>query len=203
MNARAYLRASSRRTRRQPPRKPSRGVRGRARPQHRRNVCRERKRREARPARAFPAAGRLQARRRAAGRASGPPVALDRLGLAQAARRVDARQVRVVALDLPTSWQLAAPSDEFTARMFAALNAMMLECSPRWPARTTRTAAGDRRKASQGEGRRRISRPAGGYRPQRRHRRYAALRMSGAQFKRRQAAAERRSPRSPSGPPRG
>jgi DNA invertase Pin-like site-specific DNA recombinase len=37
------------------------------------------------------------------------------------------RQVRVVALDLPTSWQLAAPVDEFTARMFAALNAMMLD----------------------------------------------------------------------------
>jgi DNA invertase Pin-like site-specific DNA recombinase len=40
---------------------------------------------------------------------------------------LDARQVRVVALDLPTSWQLAAPGDEFTARMFSALNAMMLD----------------------------------------------------------------------------
>jgi DNA invertase Pin-like site-specific DNA recombinase len=40
---------------------------------------------------------------------------------------LDARQVRVVALDLPTSWQLATPGDEFTARMFAALNAMMLD----------------------------------------------------------------------------
>jgi DNA invertase Pin-like site-specific DNA recombinase len=40
---------------------------------------------------------------------------------------LDARQVRVVALDLPTSWQLAGPSDDFTARMFAALNAMMLD----------------------------------------------------------------------------
>jgi DNA invertase Pin-like site-specific DNA recombinase len=40
---------------------------------------------------------------------------------------LDVRQVRVVALDLPTSWQLAAPGDEFTARMFAALNAMMLD----------------------------------------------------------------------------
>jgi DNA invertase Pin-like site-specific DNA recombinase len=28
---------------------------------------------------------------------------------------------------LPTSWQLAAPGDEFTRRMFAALNAMMLD----------------------------------------------------------------------------
>jgi DNA invertase Pin-like site-specific DNA recombinase len=40
---------------------------------------------------------------------------------------LDSRQIRVVALDLPTSWQLAAPGDEFTARMFAALNAMMLD----------------------------------------------------------------------------
>ncbi|MCA0339641.1 MAG: recombinase family protein [Proteobacteria bacterium] len=38
-----------------------------------------------------------------------------------------AKDVRVVALDLPTSWQLAAPSDEFTARMFAAINDMMLD----------------------------------------------------------------------------
>jgi DNA invertase Pin-like site-specific DNA recombinase len=40
---------------------------------------------------------------------------------------LEARQIRVVALDLQTSWQLAAPGDEFTARMFAALNAMMLD----------------------------------------------------------------------------
>ena len=40
---------------------------------------------------------------------------------------LDARQVRVVALDLPTSWMLAAPADEFTSRMFAAVNAMMLD----------------------------------------------------------------------------
>jgi DNA invertase Pin-like site-specific DNA recombinase len=40
---------------------------------------------------------------------------------------LEARQVRVVALDLPTSWQLAAPADEFTSRMFAAINAMLLD----------------------------------------------------------------------------
>jgi DNA invertase Pin-like site-specific DNA recombinase len=40
---------------------------------------------------------------------------------------IDAKQVRVVALDLPTSWQLAAPADEFTGRMFAAINAMLLD----------------------------------------------------------------------------
>ena len=47
--------------------------------------------------------------------------------MAQAPGELEARQIRVVALDLPTSWQLAAPGDEFTARMFAALNAMMLD----------------------------------------------------------------------------
>jgi DNA invertase Pin-like site-specific DNA recombinase len=40
---------------------------------------------------------------------------------------LDAKQVRIVALDLPTSWQPAAPGDEFTARMFAAINAMLLD----------------------------------------------------------------------------
>jgi DNA invertase Pin-like site-specific DNA recombinase len=40
---------------------------------------------------------------------------------------LDARQVRVVALDLPTSWMLAASGDDFTSRMFAAVNAMMLD----------------------------------------------------------------------------
>lgn len=37
------------------------------------------------------------------------------------------RQVRVVALDLPTSWRLAATADDFTDRMFAAVNGMMLD----------------------------------------------------------------------------
>jgi len=40
---------------------------------------------------------------------------------------IDAKQVRIVALDLPTSWSLTAPADEFTGRMFAAVNAMMLD----------------------------------------------------------------------------
>jgi DNA invertase Pin-like site-specific DNA recombinase len=40
---------------------------------------------------------------------------------------LDRRQVRVVALDLPTSWSLAAPSDEFTSRMFQGVNSMMLD----------------------------------------------------------------------------
>jgi DNA invertase Pin-like site-specific DNA recombinase len=40
---------------------------------------------------------------------------------------IDTRHVRIVALDLPTSWSLAAPTDEFTVRMFAAVNNMMLD----------------------------------------------------------------------------
>ncbi|MET4666310.1 recombinase family protein [Sphingomonas sp. PvP056] len=40
---------------------------------------------------------------------------------------IDAKHVRIVALDLPTSWTLTAPADEFTERMFAAVNAMMLD----------------------------------------------------------------------------
>ena len=40
---------------------------------------------------------------------------------------LDAKQVRVVALDLPTSWMLASQADDFTARMFAAINGMMLD----------------------------------------------------------------------------
>src|SRR3954447_24598343 len=37
-----------------------------------------------------------------------------------------ARRVRVVALDLPTSWMMAT-SDEFTSRMFEAINGMLLD----------------------------------------------------------------------------
>jgi DNA invertase Pin-like site-specific DNA recombinase len=40
---------------------------------------------------------------------------------------LSAKHIRVVALDLPTSWQLARPADEFTARIFEAINSMMLD----------------------------------------------------------------------------
>jgi len=39
---------------------------------------------------------------------------------------LDAKEIRVVALDLPTSWVLTS-GDEFTKRMFAAVNGMMLD----------------------------------------------------------------------------
>jgi DNA invertase Pin-like site-specific DNA recombinase len=38
-----------------------------------------------------------------------------------------AKHIRVVALDLPTSWLMAAKSDDFTERMFSAINGMMLD----------------------------------------------------------------------------
>lgn len=42
--------------------------------------------------------------------------------------RIQEKGVRVVALDLPTSWgMLSAQEDGFTARMFEAVNAMMLD----------------------------------------------------------------------------
>jgi DNA invertase Pin-like site-specific DNA recombinase len=37
------------------------------------------------------------------------------------------KRVRVVALDLPTSWQLVKDGDEFTQRLLEALNGMMLD----------------------------------------------------------------------------
>jgi DNA invertase Pin-like site-specific DNA recombinase len=40
---------------------------------------------------------------------------------------LDVKQVRVVALDLPTSWMLTSAGDNFTARMFGAVNSMMLD----------------------------------------------------------------------------
>ena len=40
---------------------------------------------------------------------------------------IDSKQVRIVALDLPTSWNLARSDDEFTGRMLAAVNGMLLD----------------------------------------------------------------------------
>lgn len=41
---------------------------------------------------------------------------------------IAARRLRVVALDLPTSWMMATThADEFTGRMFEAINAMLLD----------------------------------------------------------------------------
>jgi DNA invertase Pin-like site-specific DNA recombinase len=40
---------------------------------------------------------------------------------------IQTRKIRVVALDLPTSHQLATPGDDFTGRMLDALNGMMLD----------------------------------------------------------------------------
>lgn len=40
---------------------------------------------------------------------------------------LEAKQIRVVALDLPTSWMMATSGDDFTGRMFSAVNSMMLD----------------------------------------------------------------------------
>lgn len=41
---------------------------------------------------------------------------------------IRAKQIRVVALDLPTSWTMASDNaDEFTLRMFEAINSMLLD----------------------------------------------------------------------------
>jgi DNA invertase Pin-like site-specific DNA recombinase len=40
---------------------------------------------------------------------------------------LQARRIRVVALDLPTSWMMTTVADEMTNRMMEALNAMMLD----------------------------------------------------------------------------
>lgn len=40
---------------------------------------------------------------------------------------LQSRRVRVVALDLPTSWMMTNTTDEMTSRMLEALNAMMLD----------------------------------------------------------------------------
>jgi DNA invertase Pin-like site-specific DNA recombinase len=42
-------------------------------------------------------------------------------------RELQARRVRVVALDLPTSWIMTSAADEMTSRMLDALNSMMLD----------------------------------------------------------------------------
>jgi Resolvase, N terminal domain len=56
-----------------------------------------------------------------------------------------ARKVRVVALDLPTSWTMATgKTDNFTARMFEAINGMLLDKTRPWHARITKIGANAR-----------------------------------------------------------
>lgn len=40
---------------------------------------------------------------------------------------IEGKGVRIVALDLPTSWSMATTSDEFTSRMLGAVNGMLLD----------------------------------------------------------------------------
>jgi hypothetical protein len=50
-----------------------------------------------------------------------------KLSREQVDRLSRAKHVRVVALDLPTSWLMAAKADEFTGRMCEAINGMLLD----------------------------------------------------------------------------
>jgi DNA invertase Pin-like site-specific DNA recombinase len=55
---------------------------------------------------------------------------VDRLSRLTAALKAEltAKRLRVVALDLPTSWMMAAKAgDEFTGRIFEAINSMLLD----------------------------------------------------------------------------
>jgi DNA invertase Pin-like site-specific DNA recombinase len=116
---------------------------------------------------------------------------------------IAARHVRVVALDLPTSWSLAKEGDAFTARMLDALNGMLLDVL----AAVARKDYEDRRRRqSQGQ---RGRRPLAATRAVQRTRSGTPRSLAcssrscrGRKFKPRRDAAGRRSPRSPSGPPR-
>jgi DNA invertase Pin-like site-specific DNA recombinase len=84
---------------------------------------------------------------------------------------IKAKQVRVVSLGLPTSWQLMALCDEFSRRMFAAINAMMLDTL----AAAARTDYEDRRRReTQGIAK---AKAAGAYRGRGKRRRASAYRL--------------------------
>jgi DNA invertase Pin-like site-specific DNA recombinase len=40
---------------------------------------------------------------------------------------IESKGVRIISLDLPTSWQVLSSTDELTTRIFAAMNSLMLE----------------------------------------------------------------------------
>ena len=116
---------------------------------------------------------------------------LSRLGTADWERlkaELATHQVRVVALDLSTSWMMATTSkDDFTTRMFDAINGMMLDML----AAISRKDYEDRRRR-QREGIER-SRAAGKFRGRpenaRRNKRIAAMLAAGASYSAVQQAA--------------
>jgi DNA invertase Pin-like site-specific DNA recombinase len=112
---------------------------------------------------------------------------------------LEACHIRVVALDLPTSWMMAAkPSDEFTGRMFEAINRMLLDML----AAVSRKDYDDRRRRqAQGQAK---AKTEGRYkgRPEDTARNEGIARMlaagqSWARFRPPRGAAARLSPRSP------
>jgi DNA invertase Pin-like site-specific DNA recombinase len=115
---------------------------------------------------------------------------LSRLGAADWERlktELAARKVRVVALDLPTSWVMATGKvDDFTARMFEAINGMLLDML----AAIARKDYEDRRRRQfQGQER---ARAAGKYRGRpenvKRNKRIAAMLAAGTSYSAVQAA---------------
>jgi DNA invertase Pin-like site-specific DNA recombinase len=42
-------------------------------------------------------------------------------------REIESKGVRIISLDLPTSWTLAKSSDDFTGRVMSAINSLMLD----------------------------------------------------------------------------
>ena len=116
---------------------------------------------------------------------------------------LDAKQIRVVALDLPTSWMLAGPADDFTGRMFRALNSMMLDmlaaiARKHYDDRRRRQAQGVAKAKAEGKyrGRPEDTGPTPGLL------RCCATVRHGRRFRTPSDAAGRRSPRSPSEPRR-
>lgn len=115
---------------------------------------------------------------------------LSRLGAADWERlktELATRKVRVVALDLPTSWIMATTSqDDFTARMFEAINGMMLDMLA---AVARKDYLDRRRRQMQGQAR---AKAAGKYRGRpenaKRNKRIAAMLAAGTSYSAVQAA---------------
>lgn len=69
---------------------------------------------------------------------------------------LSAKHIKVVALDLPTSWIMTHQADEFTGRMFEAINSMMLDMLAAisrkdYTTRRERAAQGIQKAKSQGK----------------------------------------------------
>jgi Resolvase, N terminal domain len=89
--------------------------------------------------------------------------------------QIDAKQVRIVALDLSTSGNLQRRATSSSRACSGLSTGCSLICWLQSPVRTTRTAGAAKRKASRRRSARESTEAGQRTRPQRRHRRYAAL----------------------------